>query len=288
MKKYLFYLFITYSVSSFGQIDNPKAKKYFDDGFIQYQSKHYQAADSLFELSISTEPNIDAIFYKSISKIDITKLCKKCNRYKINYLTGEEKYKELYIKNCIIYDSIIYRDISTDDTTYYCHFTIKLCGNKNDISYNFVKMAKNKLYCSFYVMSDTSAKSNPIATFPDVKKLVMGKFYYLFTPDMPEFYGGISALNEFVHSSIRFPDENDEVNDVILGSVIVSFTIDELGNIGNPHIEMGMGKYCNEESIRIINTMPKWNPGYFDGKPVRFKIYYPINFSLRWVPWRTY
>ena len=66
------------------------------------------------------------------------------------------------------------------------------------------------------------------------------------------------------------------------GSVAVRFIVDEHGSISNISVvkdEVGCGAAA--EAIRVMKTMPKWNPALKRGNPVksyfvqtfRFKIY---------------
>jgi hypothetical protein len=52
--------------------------------------------------------------------------------------------------------------------------------------------------------------------------------------------------------------------------------------IKNVHIERGVSKMLDAEAVRVVKSMPKWNPA-FDGKgkPVPFSHFIPINFRLK-------
>ena len=52
------------------------------------------------------------------------------------------------------------------------------------------------------------------------------------------------------------------------------------GSISNVKILRGIGGGCDEEVIRIIKLMPKWNPGYQKGKAVKEQRNLPIKFTL--------
>jgi len=66
----------------------------------------------------------------------------------------------------------------------------------------------------------------------------------------------------------------------ILGVVFVSFVIEPDGSVTNIQIENGLGDGCNEEVLRVIRLMPKWNPGKHNGKAVRTKYYLPVRLSI--------
>jgi len=56
---------------------------------------------------------------------------------------------------------------------------------------------------------------------------------------------------------------------------------DKDGSVSNVEILKGIGAGCEEEAERVINLMPKWEPGRDKGKLVRVKIAVPVVFSLK-------
>ena len=43
----------------------------------------------------------------------------------------------------------------------------------------------------------------------------------------------------------------------------------------------GIGGGCDEEALRVVQSMPNWKPGKQRGKPVRVKYTVPVNFRLQ-------
>lgn len=66
----------------------------------------------------------------------------------------------------------------------------------------------------------------------------------------------------------------------IEGRITISFVIDKDGSITNIKILRGIGFGCDKEAIRVLNKMPKWNPGKQRGKPVKVSMTLPITFKL--------
>ncbi len=85
-------------------------------------------------------------------------------------------------------------------------------------------------------------------------------------------------LLEYIFKNIKYPDEARDKN--ITGRVIVKFIVDEEGNITDPVVLRSPDKSLSDESLRVIRTLPKWNPGKKDGKNVRVYFTLPIKFSL--------
>jgi protein TonB len=96
--------------------------------------------------------------------------------------------------------------------------------------------------------------------------------------EMPEFIGGETAMNDFMHKNLKYPEEAKNKN--IQGKVWIGFIVDKEGNIYNVEVLRGIGGGCDEEAVRVISKMPKWKPGKQSGKPVAVKFRFPINFTL--------
>ncbi|MEZ4887309.1 MAG: TonB family protein [Chitinophagales bacterium] len=99
--------------------------------------------------------------------------------------------------------------------------------------------------------------------------------------DMPEFPGGQAELFNFIGSNVKYPPMARENG--IEGTVYVGFVVMENGSIQNVQIKRGLaggGAGCDAEAMRVVNEMPKWNPGKQRGKPVRVAFTLPIRFKL--------
>ena len=60
--------------------------------------------------------------------------------------------------------------------------------------------------------------------------------------------------------------------------VRVSFYINSDGSIEDVKLVSGVDPVSNFEAIRLIMAMPKWQPAYQDGIPVRVKRTLPLTF----------
>ena len=93
---------------------------------------------------------------------------------------------------------------------------------------------------------------------------------------MPEFSGGEKAMLEFLYSNLEYPVGDRENG--IEGKVIVQFIIEQDGSISNPKILQSVSETIDAEAIRVIELMPKWQPGMQDGKPVKVQYTLPLRF----------
>jgi TonB family protein len=96
--------------------------------------------------------------------------------------------------------------------------------------------------------------------------------------EMPSFKGGDKALSEYIGGNIKYP-ENARKNKVE-GKVFATFVIEKNGEVSTVKVLRGIGAGCDEETIRVIEEMPKWNPGKLNGKPVRVQFNLPVDFKL--------
>jgi TonB family protein len=95
---------------------------------------------------------------------------------------------------------------------------------------------------------------------------------------MPEYPGGFEAMSVFLTENITYPEAAK--NNSTEGKVLVGFVIDKDGTVTDVKTEKGIGDGCDEEAERVIGMMPKWTPGYTDGKAVMVSLKLPVMFSL--------
>ena len=96
---------------------------------------------------------------------------------------------------------------------------------------------------------------------------------------MPEFPGGPAALMKYLSTSIKYPVIAQENG--IQGRVSITFVVNKDGSIVDAKVLKGIDPSLDKEALRVINAMPKWNPGEQRGKPVRVKYTVPVTFRLQ-------
>jgi len=96
---------------------------------------------------------------------------------------------------------------------------------------------------------------------------------------VPEFPGGMAALQKYLANNIRYPAAAKE--DGIQGRVVLQFVVDKDGSVTNIVIQRDIGGGCGKEAVRVVSSMPKWKPGKQNGQAV--KVYYtlPVSFKLQ-------
>ncbi|WP_304235342.1 energy transducer TonB [Jiulongibacter sediminis] len=94
----------------------------------------------------------------------------------------------------------------------------------------------------------------------------------------PEFPGGTSEMYKYIGNNIKYPAAAQRAN--VSGRVFVKFVVEKDGSIGKIDVLKGIGFGCDEEAIRVIKSMPKWNPGRQNGKNVRVWFTMPVFYQL--------
>ena len=95
----------------------------------------------------------------------------------------------------------------------------------------------------------------------------------------PEFPGGMDSLHAWIQHNLRYPQQ--ALDNGISGRVYVTFVVEKDGSLSNPRILRDIGGGCGNEAIRLVKSMPRWNPGRQRGEPIRVQFNLPINFSLK-------
>ena len=99
---------------------------------------------------------------------------------------------------------------------------------------------------------------------------------------MPRFPGGEAGLMRYLQENIKYPPEAAK-ND-IEGRVIVQFIIDKTGQVGEVKVVRPISEELDAEAVRVIKTLPKFEPGRQDGEAVSVWYTLPISFKLQSKP----
>lgn len=96
--------------------------------------------------------------------------------------------------------------------------------------------------------------------------------------DDPQFPGGMQALMKFLRDNIKYPSVCQDQG--IQGRVVVQFVVNTDGSIVDANVVKSVNPHLDKEAIRVVGTMPKWEPGKQRGKAVRVRFTLPVNFRL--------
>lgn len=85
-----------------------------------------------------------------------------------------------------------------------------------------------------------------------------------------------TKMIQYIGENLVYPKAAAENG--IEGMVVVSFVIEKDGSVSEVKGLKGIGGGCDEEVMRVVYSMPDWQPGMQDGKPVRTELKLPVRF----------
>lgn len=101
---------------------------------------------------------------------------------------------------------------------------------------------------------------------------------YTTAEQMPSFPGGKDAMSKYIRKHLRYP--KTAMKNAVHGKVVVRFVVEKDGSITNATIINSLDPDCDKEALRVINAMPKWDPGMQNGAFVAVYYNLPITFAM--------
>ena len=113
---------------------------------------------------------------------------------------------------------------------------------------------------------------------PTVVKVIKNTPYAAKDLDkQPSFLGGIQKFYAYVGNNFEKPELNEETT----VTVKVSFVVEKDGSMSNIKIVDDPGFGLGQEAVRVLKSLKtEWNPGIYDGEPVRTFYNLPITVKL--------
>lgn len=95
----------------------------------------------------------------------------------------------------------------------------------------------------------------------------------------PAFPGGTYAMYKYLADNIKYPADAKAAGKE--GRVIVQFVVRKDGSVSDVSVVRSVGNVSlDNEAVRVVSSMPKWNPGTQGGKPVNVQYTLPVQFKL--------
>ncbi len=94
----------------------------------------------------------------------------------------------------------------------------------------------------------------------------------------PEFKGGLEEMYTFIGENMNYPEY--AITHKIEGRVYVNFIVTAAGEIKDATVLRKVNDALDSEALRVINSMPNWNPAEIDNIPVSVAFTLPIVFKL--------
>lgn len=102
---------------------------------------------------------------------------------------------------------------------------------------------------------------------------------YMLVEQIASFPGGEKKMHEFIKKNLNHPPA--AYKEGRAGVSYIYFVVERDGNITNVKVLRGAsgGADLDEEAMRLIKSMPKWNPGKQNGHTVRTANNFPVRFQ---------
>jgi periplasmic protein TonB len=130
-----------------------------------------------------------------------------------------------------------------------------------------------------------NGKSRRVDKYED-DKFISGKCFtregkdttYFVYEKMPQFPGGQKELFQYIAKETIYPRKLKKEG--IEGCVVVRFFINTNGSISNISILKSSSDLLSEEAIRVVKSLPNWEPALEEGIPIRTAYTVPISYKL--------
>ena len=102
--------------------------------------------------------------------------------------------------------------------------------------------------------------------------------FYSVEQQQPEFPGGMAELMKYLQKNLRYPQICKEQG--VQGRVFVQFVVNTDSTITDVNVIKSVNPHLDEEAVRVVKAMPKWNPGKQRGELVCVRFTLPVTFRL--------
>jgi protein TonB len=96
--------------------------------------------------------------------------------------------------------------------------------------------------------------------------------------DLPQFPGGAAGFMKWLTKNLRYPASAQSQQ--VKGRVVAQFIVNKDGSVTDLEVTEHLNHACDNEVLRVLRMMPKWEPGLMDAKPCRTKVCIPVVFNL--------
>ncbi len=135
---------------------------------------------------------------------------------------------------------------------------------------------------SVFVLLSLSALAQKDSLPPpiDIEKLPSNDGSLTRVESQPRYPGGDEALMNYMKQNLRYPEDMRKAH--VEGVVKVAFTIAPSGDLENVRVLSGIakGEALNEEALRVVKAMPRWEPAQVKGVAVPMDYVLPVTFSV--------
>ncbi len=96
--------------------------------------------------------------------------------------------------------------------------------------------------------------------------------------DLPQFPGGASEFMKWLTKNLKYPISAQKR--MVKGRVVAQFIVNTDGSVSDLELTEHLDISCDQEVLRVLRLMPKWQAGMMNAKPCRTKVSIPIIFNM--------
>lgn len=96
--------------------------------------------------------------------------------------------------------------------------------------------------------------------------------------DLPQFPGGAAEFMKWLTKHLKYPVSAQQQK--VKGRVVAEFIVNKDGSLTDIQLTEHLNKACDNEVLRVLRMMPKWQPGLMNAKPCRTKVCIPVVFNM--------
>ena len=96
--------------------------------------------------------------------------------------------------------------------------------------------------------------------------------------DLPQFPGGAAEFMKWLTKNLKYPASAQKQK--VKGRVVAEFIINKDGSVSDLQLVEHLNLACDNEVLRVLRMMPKWEPGVMNAQPCRTKVCIPVVFNL--------
>ncbi|MCA8830384.1 energy transducer TonB [Hymenobacter pini] len=154
---------------------------------------------------------------------------------------------------------------------------------------NYVRHQRGKKTHGEYLNYDTQGRLREKTNYLDGKKSASECYTktgapgpcsnYVYTEKMPEYPGGSQAMLAYIARTMRYPSKALEQRHQ--GRVFVTFVVAETGEVRCLQVQQGVSPELDAEALRVLRSLPRFEPGLQNGETVAVYYTVPVTFALK-------
>ena len=96
--------------------------------------------------------------------------------------------------------------------------------------------------------------------------------------DLPQFPGGAAEFMKWLTKNLKYPAQTQRQK--VKGRVVAEFVVNIDGTVSDLALVEHLNTACDQEVLRVLRMMPKWQAGVMNAKPCRTKVRIPVVFNF--------